>query len=405
MKPSAQINAKTKAQKEKLEKARSNINQVVGNLCYGCGERKSEASFYKSNDPFNKIGYVPFCKICLERIGRNYNERTMEYGDVTKASLCSALERADLPFVNRLWNAAVEDVSNEQNSYTSIYSAYMAKVRIDKDTKSMRWRDGDVFKINTQTADSDDDDYIPSDDIVQEMERNQKDIIRLVGYDPFEAESKADKPLLYAQAIGYLDAGGNNDDQMRVSSIFTIVRGYLQLHKLDNLIAKAMGSVYSTVSAGEVKGYLDAKQKVSNTIAQLAAESCISLKHSKSNTKGENTWTGKIRMMKDMNLREAEVNIFDAQTAQGISQVADISNASIIKQIRLDENDYVKMLTEQKQIIDKLNKEANEAIEQARILLRENLDLKDYIKEQGLDISDFETPDALFNGGDGVGDE
>ena len=90
-----------------------------------------------------------------------------------------------------------------------------------------------------------------------------------------------------------------------------------------------------------------------------------------------------------MNLREAEVNAFDIGTAEGMRQVADISNASIMKQIRLDENDYTDMLTQQRELITKLQARADENEELARILLRENQDLKKYIDEQGINISEF----------------
>lgn len=72
-------------------------------------------------------------------------------------------------------------------------------------------------------------------------------------------------------------------------------------------------------------------------------------------------------------------------------QVADISNASIMKQIHLDENDYTEMLGQQREMIVKLQREADENAEKARILLRENVDLKSFIQDKGIDISDYLT--------------
>jgi hypothetical protein len=261
----------------------------------------------------------------------------------------------------------------------------------------MRWRDGDFDDepSNTKNIDLVNDDYI-APDVAEELERNRRDVVRLVGYDPFEKEQLEDKPLLYAQTVGYLDMSGNNDDAMRTSSVITIVRGFLQIQKLDDMIAQSMMNAVKSGASGEIKAFLDAKQKISSTISQLAEQNCISLKHNKNNTKGENTWTGKVRIMKEMNLREAEVNIFDAETATGLAQVADISNASILKQISLDENDYVQMLTEQKKMIEDLNKKANEAIEKARILLRENIDLKKLLEENGMDIKEQLSNDTIL---------
>ena len=43
-------------------------------LCYYCGEKKRRSEFYVSTDPFNAVGIIPYCKKCVEKIARNYNE-------------------------------------------------------------------------------------------------------------------------------------------------------------------------------------------------------------------------------------------------------------------------------------------------------------------------------------------
>ena len=367
-------------------------------LCYCCNEKKKKSSFYTSTDPFNGVGVNPFCKDCIGKIARNYNPKTGVYGEVTKTSLCEALERMDLPYLEVLWDASYNEVHDPslKQPKTNVWSAYIKNVKLPN-YNGMRWRDGDLFQKDTSCVSSinNDDDYI-APDVAEELERNRRDVVRLVGYDPFEKEQFEDKPLLYAQTVGYLDMGGNNDDAMRTSSVITIVRGFLQIQKLDDMIAKAMMSATKSGGSAEIKALLDAKKNISATISQLAEQNCISLKHNKNNIKGENTWTGKVRIMKEMNLREAEVNIFDAETASGLAQVADISNASILKQISLDENDYVQMLTEQKKTIEDLNKKANEAIEKARLLLRENIDLKKLLEENGIDISEELSKDTIL---------
>ncbi len=367
-------------------------------VCPHCGRLKKKTSFYVSSDPAVSIGVAFPCKDCAENIARRYDPKTGDYSDVTETSLKNALMYLDKPFLKTLWDSAyneVHDPSLKQPKH-NMWTAYIKSVQM-VNYKTMRWRDGDFDDepSNTKNTDLVNDDYI-APDVAEELERNRRDVVRLVGYDPFEKEQLEDKPLLYAQTVGYLDMSGNNDDAMRTSSVITIVRGFLQIQKLDDMIAQSMMNAVKSGASGEIKAFLDAKQKISSTISQLAEQNCISLKHNKNNTKGENTWTGKVRIMKEMNLREAEVNIFDAETATGLAQVADISNASILKQISLDENDYVQMLTEQKKMIEDLNKKANEAIEKARILLRENIDLKKLLEENDIDISEQLSKDTIL---------
>lgn len=367
-------------------------------VCPHCGKTKKRSEFYVSSDPAVSIGVAFPCKDCAENIARRYDPKTDSYSDVTETSLKNALMYLDKPFLKTLWDSAyneVHDASLKQPK-RNIWAAYIKSVQM-VNYKTMRWRDGDFDDepSNAKNTDLVNDDYI-APDVAEELERNRRDVVRLVGYDPFEKEQLEDKPLLYAQTVGYLDMSGNNDDAMRTSSVITIVRGFLQIQKLDDMIAQSMMNAVKSGASGEIKAFLDAKQKISSTISQLAEQNCISLKHNKNNTKGENTWTGKVRIMKEMNLREAEVNIFDAETATGLAQVADISNASILKQISLDENDYVQMLTEQKKMIEDLNKKANEAIEKARILLRENIDLKKLLEENGMDIKEQLSNDTIL---------
>ena len=76
-------------------------------LCYCCGNEMARSNFYISTDPFNSVGVTPYCKGCLEKIARNYNNNYKEFGDVTKASLMAACERADVPFIETIWDGGL----------------------------------------------------------------------------------------------------------------------------------------------------------------------------------------------------------------------------------------------------------------------------------------------------------
>ena len=367
-------------------------------LCPFCMKEKKKSEFYMSSDPKVLTGITSICKDCTKKIALAWDDNRQEFGVCTKKSVMEALEYIDKPFLNNLWDSSYAEWANQEGQLrrTTIWDAYIKNVGMVQ-YRGMRWRDGDIFQTyiedakqvaalesgNKEAAQT----LIDSQEVSNEFEKNRKDVIRLLGYDPFEGEKLEDQPLLYSQLIGYLDLGGDNEDMMRTSSAITIVRGFLQQTKLDDKIAKAMAN--SNINASELKTLLDSKQKISSTISQLAEQSCLSLKHSKNASKGEDTFTGKTKKLKDMNLREAENNAFDIGTCEGMRQVADISNASILKQMHLDENDYTEMLGQQREMIVKLQRQADENMEKARILLRENVDLKKFIQEQGINISEY----------------
>ena len=308
--------------------------------------------------------------------------------------------------MDKIWDASYFEYVNDNagKKRTNIWAAYIKNIGMQQ-YRGMRWRDGDLFTSYKESAIKQarqevQNDELPEEDkeINEEYVKNRADVIRLLGYDPFEHEQEEDKPLLYSQLIGYLDTSGENDDMMRTSSAITIVRGFLQQAKLDDMIAKAMSSPNVNNRSGEIKTYLDSKQKVASTVSQLAEQSCLSLKHNKSASKGENTWTGKIKKLKELNLREAEVNGFDIGTCRGMQQVLEMSDASIMKQLNLDESEWSDMVAEQRQKLIELQNNLDVYKEINRLLLRENIDLRDTLNDAGmLDESNLQNLKELFS--------
>ena len=369
-------------------------------LCYCCGSEKKRSDFYISTDPFNSVGVTPYCKECLEKIARNYNDNYKEFGDVTKASLMAACERADVPYIEELWEGALNEVNNPDltKPKTNAWASYIKNVKSLKQYKGLRWRDGDLFKNKGEQSTIIVEERDIDPEVLSELEKNRRDVIRLIGYDPFEKEAEEDQPLLYAQLIGYLDGEGNNDDMTRILDCIEVVRGYLQLQKINDMTAKAFATLAQTGQSGELKNLMDTKKKLADVISQLAEQSCISQKHNKNSKKGENTWTGKIKMLKDLNLREAENNGFDIGTCRGMQQVLELSDASIMKQLHLDESEWSDMVAEQRTKIVKLQSERDVYKEINRILLRENIDLRDTLADNDLlDESNLQNLKQLFS--------
>ena len=369
-------------------------------VCPHCGKTKKKGEFYVSSDPAVSIGVAFPCKDCAENIARRYDPKTGDYSDVTETSLKNALMYLDKPFLKKLWESAyneVHDPSLKQPKH-NMWTAYIKSVQM-VNYKTMRWRDGDFDDIKVNEEIHSDTVTLPQNqEVLEECEKNRKDVIRLIGYDPFDKEAEEDKPLLYAQLIGYIDGDGNNDDMTRILDCIEIVRGYLQLQKINDMSAKAFANLAKTGQSGEIKNYMDTKKKLADVISQLAEQSCISQKHNKNTKKGENTWTGKIKMLKDLNLREAENNGFDIGTCRGMQQVLEISDASIMKQLALDESEWSDMVAEQREKIIKLQSERDVYKEINRILLRENIDLRDFLSENNLlDESNLQNLKQLFS--------
>lgn len=359
--------------------------------CYMCDKTKKKDKFYVSTDPMIKSGKAPICKDCAEKIALRVDKNGDEH-EPTKDSVKLALKYLNKPFLNSVWDSSVQESENlvagkvKHNVWTS-YIKNIAMVNYI----GLTWEDSDMFKEKVVYEDerqsvemerlvgsTDYDDYI----------KNKEDVKRLLGYDPFEQESVSDQPLLYGQLLGLLDAGGEgNADMMRNASAISIVRGFLQSSKIDDTIVNLMSDVKQLQqNSATIKSLQDSKKQLTSVIKDLAAESCISLKNNKNAKKGENTWTGKIKKIKELNLREGEVNGFDMATCKAMKQVMDLSNKSIMEQLHLDETEWSDMVAEQRTMIVDLQDKLDKYIEISRILLRENLDIKDVLKEKQIDL-------------------
>lgn len=382
-KPIAQVRAEN-------EKLRAENEKLKGSAyCRMCDSIKTKDKFYMTGDPRIKGGVTPICKRCALSIA----ERIDSNGDLhepTRESVIDALRYLDKPFVETVWSASIqesEDLSSGQVK-TNVYRAYMKNIQLPQFI-AMTFKDSDMFKEKIIY----DDEKSPQElveehngqDTYDSYLKNKQDVIRLLDYDPFEEEPIKDQPFLYSQLLGMLDASEDaNEDMMRVSSAIQIVRGFLQQSKIDNAIAKLMGDVTAVQeNSGTIKSLQDSKQKLTSMITNLAAESCLSLKNSKTKTKGEDTFTGRLRKIRELNLRDSELNGYDIETCKGMQQVADASMEAIIKGLRLSEDEMSDIVAAQRRKIGEMDLQTKSYKEAVRILLKENLDLRDALDNLG----------------------
>ena len=365
--------------------------------CRICGNFKRRELFYQCSDPLVKSGVTPICRQCAKDIA-NRKDKNGDYHPVTKESLINALRYLDKPYIETVYNSSLNEIEAGNSNANTIDAAYFKNIQMPQ-YYGLTYADSDFYKEKIVYEDEKDLENIDIGDIGQ-LTRDRSDVIRLLHYDPFEHEAIEDQPFLYSQLLGMLDSSEDaNDDMMRTSSAINIVRCFLQISKIDNAIARLMGDPGSMArNAGTIKSMQESKQKMTSMITSLAEESCLSLQHSKHATKGENTWTGKLKKIKDLNLREGEVNGFDMETCRGMRQVMDASNQSILKALKLDESEYSDMLAEQREMIVDLNRKLSNYREISRILLRENLDLKNILDDKGmLDVDNLIDLEELYS--------
>lgn len=359
-------------------------------LCYCCGDTKPRSKFYTSTDPFNSVKLTCYCKECLERIARNYNSTTKQFGDVTKQSLMLACERADVPYLDKLWDASYNEVHDPslKQPKTNVWAAYIKNVKMPQ-YNGMRWRDGDLFKEGESKNTEENFERNLTPEVLDEYKTNKKDIIRLIGYDPFaNYPVEQDLPVLYAQLISFIDEETKNDG-MKMNAVIQIVQAFNQIQKLNDAINELSADTQKlNANNGTIKQHADTISKLLSGANALAKDNGISLNYNNSKSKGQNTLTGKMKELDLIGFRDAKINMYDIDYCKGMQQVAEISAKAQIDQIGFDENIMSEINNIRRELVDDLQKQRDKAVERARVLLVENKDLKEFLREKGL-IDEF----------------
>ncbi len=384
----AQARERVKELEEKLEKYDSTA------FCLMCKKHKNrETHFYVNTDPmYGETTCTPICRECARKIALRVDKNGEEH-EPTKESVILALKYLQKPFLNTVWNASVQESENliAGKVKHNAWSAYIKNIQM-VNYLGLTFFDSDFYKEKIVYDDEKTEVNVINEhlgqDVYEDCQKNKEDVKRLLNYDPFEQEAIEDQPFLYSQLLGLLDSSEDaNDDMMRTSSAISIVRGFLQQSKIDDTVAKLMSDINNIEkNSATIKTLQDSKSKITSIITNLAQDSCISLKYNKNAKKGENTWTGKLKKIKELNLREGEVNGFDMETCKAMSQVMDLSHSSILKMLSMDESEWSDIVAEQRKTIVQLQDDLNKYIEISRILLRENLDIKDYLSEHNIKL-------------------
>ena len=358
-------------------------------VCPHCGAEKKRTEFYVSSDPAVRIGVAFPCKTCAEKIARGYNEKTGKYSDVTASSLKDALCYLDKPFLNVLYEASYNEVHDDslERQKTNLWAAYIKNVQM-KQYNTLRWRDSDIFQDGHSATGGESDTSIAlssNPEVLDEYLTNKKDIIRLIGYDPFaNYPVEADLPVLYAQLISFIDEETKNDG-MKMNAVVQIVQAFNQIQKLNDAINELSSDTKKlNNNNGTIKQHADTIAKLLSGANALAKDNGIAVNFNNSKSKGQNTLTGKMKELDLIGFRDAKINMYDIDYCKGMQQVAEISARAQVNQIGFDENVMVEIGNIRRELVDELQKKTDKAEERARILLVENKDLKEFLKEKGL---------------------
>lgn len=369
----------------------------AGYYCHECDRFLQKNKFYKSIHTTS--GVIPTCKDCLYKIGTGYDEKTKTTHE-TRETVIAAMKKANLPFLEDLYEKSCNSITNETSDKKrgTAYSTMITCLQSLPQYYGMTYDDSDHIRVISSSAEEA---TVQSNEIaevvreknqeiVEQYKMNRRDTIRTIGYDPFENYPiEEDKPILYAQLNSFIDDETKNDG-MKMGAVIQIVKKLNQVEKLNDQIDKYISdTTHAADNMGMIDKMASSSQKLMNVVNSLAKDNGISVNFNNNKSKGANTLSGKMKKLTEIGLREAKINTFDIGTCEGMRQVAEINESARHKQIGYDENIAQEIKDIKVELVEKLSKERDKALEDARKLLMENKDLKDYLRQKGLVDEDY----------------
>ena len=343
--------------------------------CLRCGKEHDVAvghfykitysQLWKANDC-----YAPICKDCVNEM---FDEYSRKFGsDRTACMIMSHV--LDVPFYNSLFDSISQNngrvtmglllriIGNARNYQFQTFSNTLVNGELNKNAldlqeeKEQKWS-----KAEIQAKD---------------------DCISVIGYDPFDGYNESDRRYLFSELIKYFE-DGIEDDPFKLSQIVQVVNNNNQIRQIDLQIAR----LNPMNSAEAIKSLNDIKVKLVSNNDKIAKENEISVKNRSNKDAGRNTLTFLMKDMREKDIAGAEANFYDQLRSPGTQWAADMSVKAIKENAFFDENDLQEIFDTQRELIDKFQKESDDAKEKYRLSLIENQRLKELLEDAGIDAS------------------
>lgn len=345
--------------------------------CLSCGMEYTAltGNFYKSgnNSPLwlANSGYAPICKTCIDRFKSVISDRykSEEYamkvichymdwyfsGDAF-ASLAKNAQQYTPGMYSRIVNNTAQYKS--KTFIDSIVDGEISKTNIVAEKNGTLPGELSPPKISLLNVTWDDKD-----------EKNRRYVIETYGYDPLEDMQEAtvmDRKYCYNALSSYCDTEGISEDGHKMMCCVSMVKTFLQIKKLDEEINKVSNDY--EIDDARLKNLMASKKQALDTITNLAKDNNISSQWNRNIRAGQGTMSDKIREMYENGFDPSRVNLFDIKTCESIKQTADLSFQSIMDQLQLDENDYTRVIKNQREMVQDMTNEIDRLKEENRQL-------------------------------------
>lgn len=351
--------------KPKVIEAPPEPKEVRTYRCVCCGKEtdspmgkfyKTQSSLFASND-----GYTHICIDCAKNKFTEFSNRFDERTAVV--ILCHYL---DVPFFYAAYDGIrvnndtfsfgsyLRQMNNKQYSRKSFVNTLLDKKELMVDAQKFEEiKETTRWKVSEQ--------------------RNKRNAIDIIGYDPFEGYNEEQRRFLFNNIINYLGEDGIEDDNYKLSQIIQLVNNNYQISQVDVAIAR----LDTITQLDDIRTLQATKKSLVDVNDKIAKENGISVRNRQNQRPGQGTLTGLMKYLRELDIEEAEANYYDQLKSPGTQWAANMSFKAIRENGFFDENDYKDIIEKQYNLIHELQTKLDDTEETNRQLLIENDELKE----------------------------
>lgn len=343
-------------------------------ICLECGRVENttkKVTFYKSKNPKYKFfKSIPWCKDCIKKwFDEDYKKTQNSFQSLY--NLCKYL---DIPYIINLANAAQGRV--EKGTASSIYVGYLPQLNSSfanhyPDRCAFEHRDESEFDVVAKVDDGESQEEEKKQQRITGQDKKNKDsVIQRIGREPFEYETVDNQKFLYNTLNDMVD-DSTLQDSFKLPIVIEIVTNMGHINTLNRQIAELNQSIDALMdkdSATALDKLMSMKTKLISANNSMAKDNNISSLYSNSKSKGAGTLSGMLKDMQEKNIMESTVNLYDVKTCKAIGQVAEESNAAILRQLKFDDNEFAEIVEYQRKLIQDLTSQVDNLREENRQL-------------------------------------
>lgn len=323
--------------------------------CSRCGAEHENpvGHFYRIQHSELYLKNDRYCTICTECVRELFDQFSRRYKSDRTACiiLCYLM---DVPFYHSLYDSIVTNnsvfalglymrqLNNRQYQYQTFAQTILQR-ELEKSEKEVQEQREDKWTANER--------------------QNAREVVEVIGYDPFADYPSEDRRFLFNEFIKFLDED-TVGDPYKLSQIVQVVNNNNQIRQYDMRIVR----MDPVKDADIIKDLNAMKGTLVTSNDKIAKENEISVKNRSNRDAGRSTLTYLMRDLREKDFKQAEANYYEQLRSEGTQWAADMSLKAIKANSFFDENDREEIFQIQRELVTSLQQQVDDLLEEKRLL-------------------------------------